>query len=347
MWKIRLFRPGQVIRTGDLVLRVSPAMDRAEVAFPARIHITLIDSNRFDFGKPGAGGMGFAVQMRNKLRVAVHNKDEVICPKYIKPVLLHILCVMKKVFSFKYGLKINLVTDEFFRPHKGLGYTTTITTACAEAINILFGSPLSKDNVKELVSINYGEVKGNILTRGTETGVGPHLVLNGGFVVVGGESRVVYSRKFFPDLKLALIDPGCYRIRHKGSEHAPIMRKIQNEDLSFRYQKAYLTIMDLIPALYCDQIERIGSIIWRFQFGGNNLYEFDKYTDNGKRLMDVMCSIRYGCGDKSIVGFSSVGPIIYVITRNLSTVKKICDTYNVRWTATRVDNTGLTVIKRA
>ena len=75
MRKINFFLPGDEIITKGFDKKAKPVMDRIRFTFPARVHITLIDSNRLDFGKPGGGGLGFAVQMDNWMEVSLSRED--------------------------------------------------------------------------------------------------------------------------------------------------------------------------------------------------------------------------------------------------------------------------------
>jgi beta-RFAP synthase len=345
MKKSRCFDPGGSILTRGLKKRIQPVREHVEIRFPARVHITLIDSNRFDFGKPGAGGMGFALRMDNRMDVFLTDEDYQDAPDESVPLIAHITALMKKVFDYRGGIGVKLHTHEFFRPHKGLGYTTTILTSCAWGLNGIFGLPLSIEEVRDLVAHNYAEVSGGRLIRGMETGVGTHLALRGGFVVVGGDLSVIYARRFFPSYQVILVDPGAVRMPHKEAENVSIMEKIFKEDEAFRYHKSYLVLMDLIPALYRENFETIGDIIWRFQFGGNNLLEGEKYKDGGRRLVDVMHALRLGQKPRPIVSISAVGPIMFAVSKNVGNLEKVCDELGVRFFTTQVDNEGLKLLK--
>lgn len=344
MGRVKPFSPGSCIRTIHLTRKTKPVLHKVEIKFPSRVHITLIDSNRFAFGKPGAGGMGFAIEMDNRMRISLSDKNRQDSSKNSKPLLAHMTYVMKKILNYEEGVYVHLHTDDFLRPHIGLGYTPTILTACAQGINLLFGSPLSGEEIRMLVAYNYAEEHNGKLIRGHETGVGAHLLLNGGFVIVGGDLKVIYSREFLPSFHVTLIDPGSIQIPHEESEYVPVFKRIQKEDQAFRYHKAYLILMDLIPALYSNNVEAIGDIMWRFQFGGNNLFELEKYPDRGRHILEVMHAVRFGCKQNPIVGLSSVGPIIYAITKDVGAVYNICEPLNVKLFVTKVDNEGVKML---
>ena len=177
------------------------------------------------------------------------------------------------------------------------------------------------------------------------TGVGGFLTLKGGFVIVGGDFKIIYNRKIFPSYYVSLVDPGVVRIPDEQAT-ASVMQKILIEDEAFRYHKAYLILMDLIPALYSEDFETIADIIWRFQFGGNNLLEGEKYEDGGKRISEIMYALRVSQKPRPMVGISAEGPIIYAISKNIDIIHKVCHELNLRSFETRVDNEGLKIIKK-
>jgi len=254
---------------------------------------------------------------------------------------------MKEIFDYKGGIQVNLHSHPFFRPHIGVGYSTTILTSCAYGLNVIFNSPLSKEEIQNLVIRNYTEVLHGKLSKATEsatvtTGAGAFLTLNGGFVIVGGDFKIIYSKRLFPSYAVSLIDPGIVRIPNE-QVIASAMKKILREDEAFRYYKAYLILMNLIPALCSEDFETIGDIIWRFQFGGNNLLEGEKYEDGGKRISEIMYALRFSQKPRPIVGISAEGPIIYAISKNNDIIQKVCDGLNLRLFKTWIDNEGLKI----
>jgi len=329
--------------------KLKPVAKYIEMKFPARIHVTLIDANRF-ISETGTGGIGFAVQMDNVMSISLGDEDYQNCPKESIPLILHITSIMKNFFEYKGGIQVNFYNHPFFRPHSGVGYSTAILTSCAYGLNMLFGSPLSREEVRDLIIHDYTEVLHGKLSKATKaatvtTGVGGFLTLKGGFVIVGGDFKIIYNRKIFSSYSVLLVDPGVVRIPDEQVT-ASAMQKILREDEAFRYHKAYLILMDLIPALYSEDFETIGNIIWRFQFGGNNLLEGEKYEDGGKRISEVMYALRLSQEPRPIVGISAEGPIIYAVSKNIDIIHKVCEELNLRSFKTRVDNEGLKIIKK-
>lgn len=342
MSKELFFNPGDNIDIVNIALTEKPKINYLKLSFPCRAHITLLDSNLFDLGKPGAGGIGFAIHMHNTIEISISENDKIEANGVFNILLSHMIIIMKKIFNFNGGFKVKLITDDFFQPHKGIGSTTALLTACSKAINILFGSPLEDEQIRQIVANNFSEVcANNKLAKGMETGVGTALTLNGGFVVVSDKLKIVLQQKLFHNYQVALIDLGLERFAHVEPENMPEFIKVQQEDQAFRYHKAYLILLKLIPALHEENHEAIGDIIWRFQFGGNNLLEYEKYLGGGKEILNLMNSIRYCASPKPIVGLSSLGPIVFAIyPRNHEIDPKISSLAGKKFFST-IDNEGI------
>jgi predicted sugar kinase len=224
-----------------------------------------------------------------------------------------------------------------------MGSTICISTALAQGINTLFGTPLDTDSVRRLVALNYTEPYQGKLVLGTETGVGSQLTSYGGFTIVSDNLHVVYSDTFLPNYHVGLIFPRAIRRPHQEPQDISELNRIKEEDTFFRLFKAYTVLLDLLPALHREEFAQIGDIIWRFQFGGNNLLEFDKYQDRGKSILDIMRFFRYSTEPKPIVGLSSLGPLVFVLHENESTLLDLCTRCGEQYYLTQIDNTGLTI----
>lgn len=343
MSEVDTFIPGQRIATLGYAREGVLTKSHIELTFPARIHITLLDANRFDIGQPGAGGLGFAVEMNNRISVSIAQTDGQRNTGDYEPVLAHMAMVMKEVFHFGGGFQIWLDCASELRPHSGLGATVCVMTACAEAINLLFGSSLREDEVRHLVGNNYAESFEGRLVRGTETGVGSYLALHGGFVLVSADLTVVYAKPFLPTLDVALIFPRVSRLPLQEPQNVFELERIKKEDLAFRYHKAYLVIMDLIPAIARGDMKLIGDVLWRLQFGGNNLLEFEKYPDGGESILAVMRTIRHRCELKPIVGISSLGPVVFALHEDSNALRVACSDLDVEMFLTKTNNEGIRV----
>ena len=64
-YEFNAFCPGENLRTAGITpaKQPYPAGDTITARAPARIHLSVLDMNRFSPGTPGGGGLGFAIQI--------------------------------------------------------------------------------------------------------------------------------------------------------------------------------------------------------------------------------------------------------------------------------------------
>ncbi len=73
MNKFNLIKPGSKFNKMGISNKSAVIRKNISIKFPSRIHITPIDCNRFDFGMPGGGGIGFAIDLTNILSFSSAN----------------------------------------------------------------------------------------------------------------------------------------------------------------------------------------------------------------------------------------------------------------------------------
>lgn len=341
MSSMELFNPGE-----NLILTCTPEKKQPKyrfttVRFPGRIHVTPIDCNRFDFGKPGGGGMGFAIDMDNTLLIKVAQSDAVISQSVHKPLLQHYVTLLKHIFMFDGYLEIECRVSDAMRQHSGLGSSISVATACAQGVNALFGYPLSKDQIRRIIADNFVEVCEEKLSRGLETGVGSFVVLEGGFAVIADDIVPLYHSDVMNGLPVILIYPASERPGADKPESMDMLNRTFLLDSSYRYTRAYRMIMDIVPALARRDFRAVGRVVWDYQFSGTHQSMIQSYYDGGIEIIKTM-TILYKAG-ASIVGMSSVGPTIYAVCENYGDLLSTITSSKLSYEKTRVSQFGLDI----
>ncbi len=142
------FFPGENIRTlgYEGTYALVPVKEVITVNAPARIHLTVLDMNRFSPDRPGGGGIGFAIQVY--CSVSVECIPDGLEIDYSRAALIrHYVSVFRKTVGYNGGFRIRARDHE--HKHVGLGSTSTIMIALAKALNISVGSPLTDDQLTE------------------------------------------------------------------------------------------------------------------------------------------------------------------------------------------------------
>ena len=342
-YEFRTFAPGETLKTLGLEKKkfmIKPGKGTVHVRAPARIHLTVLDMNRFAPDHAGGGGIGFAIQCYCTAEVSCTKKETTI--DYNRAAIIeNFVAVFKKATGYSGGFVIKVTDHE--HKHVGLGSTSTVMIAVATALNEAIGSPLSGTQLRHLIGHNYCEetADGNI-AFGFETGVGPAVSTHGGMAVLGDELALVYHHPFAEGRNVYIVIPPSDISSAGTQEFDLLMNKARTLDYRDRELKAYLFLMDLIPALERDDLKKIGDIIWEIEFRGSKRAEVEHHSF---AIYHYMSQLR----EKNLefVGMSSVGPSIAIVTdKDRKSIEKILKPLNLSIAiATRVDNTGLQITR--
>jgi len=337
------FRPGEQVKTAGIECSkpIAPFSGTVTVRAPARIHLTVLDMNRFSPSRPGGGGVGFAIQLYCTVTVTCTEKD--IAIDYNRPAIIrHFIEVFKKLSGYTGGFSV--IARDHQHQHVGLGSTSTIMIALANALNRAVGSPFSNDQLRKLIGYNYVEetVEGNV-AFGFETGVGPAASTHGGMAIMGDDLTLIYHHSFAEGKNVYVVIPPSDISSAGTKEFDLLMNKARVLDYRDRELKAYLIMMDLIPALEKGDLPRMGDIIWEFDFRGSKRAEVEHHSF---AIYHYMSRLRES--GLEFVGMSSVGPSIVIITEKPgSEVEDIVRALGLSIAVTSaVDNEGLKVITR-
>jgi len=336
------FLPGEQIKTLGYEKKydLTPQKDVVTVNAPARIHLTVLDMNRFSPARPGGGGIGFAIQVY--CSVSVECIDEGLEIDYSRASLIkHFAGIFKKTVNYQGGFRIRARDHE--HKHVGLGSTSTVMIALAKALNVATGSPLTDDQLRKLVGYNYvEETSDGRIAPGFETGVGPAVSIHGGLAVTGDELALVYHHPFASDRNVFIVIPPSEISSAGDKEFDLLMNKARTLDYRDRELKAYFFLMDLVPALERNDLKKIGEVIWEIEFRGSKRAEVEHHSYGIYHYMNLLRE-----KNLEFVGMSSVGPSIAVVSAlDRNAMKKLVEPLGLKIAiATKADNTGLIVTR--
>ena len=343
-YDFKTFAPGTELKTLGLEKKshkLVPAKKKIIVTAPGRIHLTVLDMNRFAPDHAGGGGIGFAIECYCTATVVCTAKDLAI--EYSRaPLIENFVAVFKKAVGYKGGFRIT-VTEQDYK-HVGLGSTSTMMIAVGTAINRAVGSPLTSTQLRMLIGHNYvEETADGRIAFGFETGVGPAVSVNGGMAVMGDELALVYHHPFAEGKNVYILIPPTDISSAGTQEFDLLMNRARTLDYRDRELKAYLFLMDLIPALEKGDLRKIGEVIWEIEFRGSKRAEVEHH---GFGIYHYMSRLRDA--NLEFVGMSSVGPAIAIVTGlDKKAIEKILRPLGLSIAvATKVDNTGLVVEER-
>ncbi len=335
------FLPGNQMNTLEFEKKkynLKPVKGTVVVTAPARIHLTVLDMNRFAPGKPGGGGVGFAVQ--------VYCTAEVSCtPKNVEinydrePVLRHHVEIFRKAVGYQGGFCITARDHQYH--HVGMGSTSTISIATLTAMNQAVGSPLTQDQLRLLMGYNFvEETADGKIAFAFETGVGPAVSIHGGMGIMGDDLTLVYRHTFAEGQNVFIVIPTSDISSAGTREIELLMNRGRNLDYLDRDVKCHMVLMDLIPALEHENVKKAGDIMWEIEFRGSKRAEVEHH---GFRIYEYMAHIREA--GFNFVGMSSVGPTIAVITdKSKKDLEKAIAELGLKVAVeTKVDNKGMRI----
>lgn len=343
-YDFKTFAPGKDLKTlgfEKTTRTLKPQKGTIEVKAPGRIHLTVLDMNRFAPDHAGGGGVGFAIQCYCTAEVSCTKKGVEI--DYNRAVIVeNFVAVFKKAVGYKGGFRIRVVDHDY--KHVGLGSTSTVMIAVATALNEAVGSPLTNAQLRKLIGHNYvEETADGSIAFGFETGVGPAVSTFGGMAVMGDELTLVYHHPFAEKKNVYIIIPPTDISSAGTQEFDLLMNRARTLDYRDRELKAYLFLMDLIPALEEDNLRKIGNVIWEIEFRGSKRAEVEHHSFE---IYHYMSRLREA--GLEFVGMSSVGPSIAVVTGlDRKKLETVLEPLGLRIAiATKADNSGLVITRR-
>lgn len=325
------FRPEEYITIPSHMFKsgLHPIGNIVSGLFPNRIHIAPIDCNRFAYGKPGGGGIGFGILSENELTLTLSNNFDYEGPKFYCPTVHRAVRIAEKSLDLNYSFHVKLNLSPELSSHSGLGSNAIIMSSILFAINALFNRPFTDEEVRFLIANNFAESDKGVCCPGLETGLASAILAYGGFNLVGDRTHHIWNNSvpYIKDVYLAKLD--VPRPKFSGSEDKAMLNRSFREDADHSGIRSYAILMDLIPAISEGDLKAIGDVIWRIQFGGTHLSMIQRYGHQGAEIYDFICNAR-AMGIK-IVGMSSVGPTFFLISDDIRIVESYLEKRGIKY----------------
>lgn len=328
--KLETFRPGDPARFvmpeawGGATRKSAAALPGTvcEVELPCRLHASVLDMNRFGPGAPGGGGIGFGIALTCKAKVQLTDGEEISVKGNRPAVAHHMAALFREMTGYREGIEI--FTADHGRHHIGLGSSIATVTAVCVALNEAFGRPLNLRDLRKLAARNYveeGSGPGELLVRGFETNIGAMVGIHGGMVLGSDDCELVYRIPLPPDMKALLLIPKLSEGKSSGEEEADaLLGRARDYDRADAERKAYLVLMDLLPAMIDGNFQKIGDVIFGLASLGSKKAEIMLHGDGGCEIFAAMEELRKDGAE--IVSMSSVGPAVFALSRKPSVLKK-------------------------
>lgn len=336
--------------------RVSEAVMReVEVTVPARLHVSVLDMNRFNISRPGGGGLGLAVGVYFKARVKAVPEPEITVKGERPLIVSHFARVFKEILAYPGGFEIELY--DHGRRHVGMGSSAGTMCAACVGINEVLGRPFNNRELRRLIGFNACEESPRsreFLIRGFETGIGAMASIHGGMVLGTDDLEMVY-RTALPGTTAIIVIPDVPSLESEytgkdtaaESEVELLMRRARYLDYLQGCTKSQIVLLDLLPAMVKGDLRGIGSALFDLVFLGSKRAECEQHGLGGTPIYEYICTWRELGAE--VAGMSSVGPTVFALTRSQAVVERVLAHLELKGVSpsrvivTGVDNTGARV----
>ena len=183
-----------------------------KIVVPARVNTFLCHHNFFvDPPKPQiypVNSINFTISKFTEVVVTIRNeKGNIInAPIGQKAIIEHAIKIMQKTLKIEIAFEVK-AKNLHGVSHGGLGSSSAIMSAIAQAINILMGNVLSIGDITKLISQNYGEEsnKKGFLSPAASIGGSTAAALSGKSLIVMGGRADIWSTSQLPKEYYAIL----------------------------------------------------------------------------------------------------------------------------------------------
>ncbi len=325
---MKLFMPGENLKIFKRY-QVEQKINKIEAIFPGRIQMCPLDFNAFEFGVPNGGGYGLPIELDNYIKIEKSDFEEFNIAKGKDILVKHYYYLMKEIFSINGNYSITIKLDSIVEQHFGLGSSASIAAAICFLFNYMFDNAISQNELVEIIANNYVEIYKNKLTYGMTTGVSLHSILRGEFVIVSNYAKLIYSKKMPKDYKVILIDTKLKRDDMDKPENMEQINRSKQLDLEFKKFRSDIFLMEIIPELNNDNWQLLFEKNNIFQQNGGQLAVIESYENNGELIKNILN--KFKSVDDLMVGVTSVGPTMFVITKDEARIVDYCNSINLEY----------------
>lgn len=316
------------------VKNVFPKGKICKIIIPARVNTFLCHHNYFAHPpKPQiypVNSINFAISKFTDAKVEIRDDDKNIINASDKYLLIieHIIKIMQKTLGIETGFNVSVKSLHNIS-HGGLGSSSAIASAVAQAINILMGNILSVGDITKLISQNYAEEspKKGFISSGASIGGSTAIGLSGkSLVVMGGKSEIWCLDNLPEEYCAVLLYPKKIKSISKAIDNALNKKELsllETVDEGWGDVKEEMLKTKIIPAINKKDYSVLFRAINMYTIGAfgdiPNYFKF-RWMSHGIPFDSVIYTIfskLFGLLkiDENCFFISSNGPLIVIITK--------------------------------
>lgn len=327
-WNPLPLKPGEFINKPEKRYEVNISEDKKsiKVTSPCRVDVGLIDYSALKFTDTNdykAGEMSFAGDVYTTVEVTLIDEDEILIDGDRNLLVEHIAKMMKGVTNYEGGFKVKL--DQHDHQHIGLGSSAIALQSVGLAINKLFGSPMTNEELRDLIAYNFVEESDSVselVFPGASTGGSFNTITNGGFVITSSDCQKIFHEDIPEDMRFVVGVPKVNVAGPEASETDVNCMSWERHNERVNAAKSCLWIMtEIMPYWVKGDYKKVGNAFYNYTFFGGK----------GMQMLFYRCGLHdtlFALKEAGIDGgwMTSAGPSLVAMTQDdnkTEIVKKI------------------------
>lgn len=333
-----------------------PRLKNVEILFPGRLNAMAIDPSKIAVNNNliyTPGEVIFSVKLFKRVKIILNSSNTIQVSDRTrrKPLVRHAYLLMKKALKFKQGMYIDVDNENEIK-HCGLGSSSGLIAGVASAINEIYGNPIRNDCLVQYLAQNHGEEieDSNNFINPVQCigGSAASGLFRGGVIVLAGESCVIAEMQVNYAYHVVIGIPSDFEQRDSKellAEETKNFHKFIRTGLRYGPTIAYNILHKGLPAMKRGDLKTLGDIIfdYRFRMGSikNCSFVYPKLFTLCERLIDLKMR-----GIADVLAISSVGPGIFVITKEPKACELAFNNAGLETIKTRIHNNKYQIAKR-
>ncbi|MDO8557544.1 MAG: hypothetical protein Q7R98_03755 [Candidatus Jorgensenbacteria bacterium] len=324
--------------------------------YPSRLNAMAIDPSKIVMSKDfryTPGEVIFSVPFFKRVSISVRHDQEIVISKSSKrhALIMHAVLLMKSALHFKDGLNVDVENSEELR-HCGLGSSSGLLASVACAINEVYGNPVDKKTLIAYLAQNHGEeIDGDNFHLNPVQCIGGSAaagLCKAGMIILSGESVPIATMRVPKTYSIIVGIPKDIR----DADSRILMGKEKKNLYKFvatgrKYGKiiAYNILHRMLPAMVMRDLKAIGDVIYEYRFKMGSIKNCSFTYKNLPKLCKRLEYLKND-GIAEILSISSVGPGIFVITKQPKLCERAFRSERLKIYSWAVNNDGYKIVRR-
>lgn len=306
------------------------------VKIPSRCIFNLAS---FDILNGFGGGYGVALDTESYLSISFCKNKHVIIPKKYHQVIGHYISVFQSKLGREDFFHIKIDFDRRIQSHSGFASNMMIACSVVYALNQFYQEPFSFLECIQLIKDNYIEMDSeHVFNVPFYTANALYLLFYGGFGIINKRRSLIARETVSDEMKCMIIKTKAYL---KNIDERRLYFVALDKDKKFDLEREKIILQDLPQIIQEKNYYQLAHNTQYIQNRGGEGVFRNHIDSKICSLREVISSFEQ---ERLVTGFTNSFDI-FVFTKKLNLVKKICQRYSLNYEMFSIDNIGLHCIK--